>query len=244
MTSVVFPLGNKSRHRNLEIRFSLRSIEKHLEGFSDVWIIGERPDFLQNVQHIPATDPHEIPDRNIMEKVKLACHNPEISDPFLFFNDDHYLLADFKADQFPYYYDVTIWDKIKKRGYDSYGQRMQNTMKHLQANGKPTKNFDIHTPILYRKKEFIEIMDSVDWGKNHGFVIKSLYANSLNIEGTYLKDCKHNYPCQPIYSTFPRIPDSIQKFLLQKFPTHSKFERTWEEKESPVTESQKDLATQ
>lgn len=243
MTSVVYALGNKSRHQNIEIRFSLRSVEKHLQGFLDVWIVGERPDFLQNINHISATDPHEVPDRNIMEKIKLACLHPEISDPFLFFNDDHYLLSDFKADEFPYYYDMTIWDKIKKRGYDSYGQRMQNTMKHLQMNGKQTKNFDIHTPILYGKQEFIDIVTTVDWEKKHGFVIKSLYANSLNIEGTYLKDCKHNYPCQPIYSTFPKIPNNIQKFLFEKFPEKSNFEK-WVEKESPETkESQRDLAT-
>lgn len=244
MTSVIYPLGNKSRHKNLEIRFSLRSIEKHLEGFSDVWIIGERPDFLHNINHIPASDPYEVPDRNIMEKIKKACENPGVSDPFLFFNDDHYLLSDFQSNEFPYYYDMPLQEKIKKRGYDNYGQRMQNTMKWLQVNGKPTKNFDIHTPILYKKQEFIDIVTKADWESKHGFVIKSLYANSLNIEGTYLKDCKHNYPVDtPVYSTFPNVPPNIQKFLFEKFPNPSKFEQ-WEEKEGPViSESQKGLAT-
>lgn len=242
LISVVYALGSKSRWQNNEIRFSLRSVEKHLKGFLDVWVVGERPDFLQNINHIPAIDHHDVPDRNIMEKIKKACEHPEISDPFLFFNDDHYLLADFQANKFPYYYDMPIQEKIDRRGYDGYGQRMQNTMKHLQFNGKPTKNFDVHTPILYRKQEFIDIVTQVDWEKKHGFVIKSLYANSLNIEGTYLKDCKHNYPVDtPIYSTFPKIPPNIQKFLLQKFDKPSKFEQ-WGEKESPA-ESQKELAT-
>lgn len=244
MTSVIYPLGSKSRWQNNEIRFSLRSVEKHLRGVLDVWIVGERPDFLININHIPANDQHDVPDRNIMEKIKKACDHPEISDPFLFFNDDHFLLSDFQAEEFPYYYDATIWDKIAKRGYDGYGQRMQNTMKHLQSNGKPIKNFDIHTPILYHKQKFLDTVTNVDWEKKNGFVIKSLYCNMLEIEGTYMKDCKHNYPVNtPCYSTFPKVPPNIQKFLLEKFPNPSKFEQ-WEEKESPViSESQKDLAT-
>lgn len=243
MISVVYALGNKSRWQNNEIRFSLRSVEKHLKGFLDVWVVGERPDFLRNVNHIPAPDPYDVPDRNIMEKIKKACENPGVSDPFLFFNDDHYLLADYQAEEFPYYYDMPLQEKIAKRGMDNYGQRMQNSMKHLQRLGKPIKNFDIHTPILYQKQAFLDNVCSLDWTITQGYVIKSLYANSLNIDGAYLKDCKHNYPVDtPLYSTFPKVPANIQKFLLEKFPNPSKFER-WEEKESP-TESQKDLVTQ
>lgn len=243
MIDVVYALGNKSRINNFEIRLSLRSVEKHLSGVGGVWIVGERPDFLQNINHIQALDSHDVPDRNIMEKIKLACLNPEISDPFLFFNDDHYLMQDFKANEFPYYYDITLQEKINRRGMDGYGNRMFNTMNHLQSNGKQIKNFDIHTPILYRKQEFIDIITKLDWTIRHGFVIKSLYANSLNIEGTYLKDCKHNYPYDtPIYSTFPKVPPNIQKFLLEKFPKPSIFEK-WEEKEGPViSENQRDLA--
>lgn len=244
MTSVVYPLGSRSHWKNNEIRFSLRSIEKHLFGFSGVWVVGERPDFLQGINHIPATDPHDVPDRNIMEKIKIACNTPEISDPFLFFNDDHYLLQDVQADQFPYYCDITLQEKIDRRGYDNYGQRIQNTMKHLQAIDKATRNFDVHTPILYHKQHFIDTVCNVDWNKRQGYVIKSLYCNSLNIEGTYFKDCKHNFPTDgPVYSSFPKVPPSIQKFLLEKFPNPSRFEE-WGEKESPTNSDRKGLVTQ
>src|SRR5690349_20419873 len=113
---VVYPLGKGSRWKNNEIKYSLRSVEKHLQNYGKVFVIGEKPNFLANVNHIPAEDKHPIPDSNIFEKLKTACETKEISDTFLFFNDDHYLLEDFDAEKFPYFYHGTMAEYIKKRG--------------------------------------------------------------------------------------------------------------------------------
>lgn len=112
---IIYPLRKASRYNDIEIRMSLRSVETYLLKFNKVFIIGHLPEWCQNVVHIPAQDQHAIPDRNIHEKILLACNHPDLSDDFLFFNDDHYLLSFFEAPGFPYYYSKTLDEYVKKQ---------------------------------------------------------------------------------------------------------------------------------
>jgi hypothetical protein len=226
--SIVYALGKGSRLNNIEIRYSLRSLEQHLTVIKDVWVIGEKPDFLTNINHIPQNDTHDVPDSNIMLKIKKACETPKITDQFLFVNDDHYLLADFQADKFPYFYSQTIQEYQKTRTMDGYRHRCNNTQKSLLSRDLPTKYFDIHYPILYDKKAFLEnVVQHYDLTEKHGFILKSLYANAMKIEGTFARDYKlQSVPpkqCQ-VFSTYPKPNASIYRFLEYKFPKSSKFE--------------------
>lgn len=227
---IVYPIGKKSYWNDQELTYSLRSVEKHLSNVRNVWIVGRVPDQITNVSHIPATDPHPIPDLNIMEKVLKACEHPDISDPFLFFNDDHYILHDFDATDFPDFYFGTLEDYFKRRGGDGYGLRARNTMNLLKGKGLPTKYFDVHFPILYRKQEFIDnVVKAIDIKKPHGFILKSLYGNSLQLEGTPLeRDCKsHTVPGSKAicFSTLPRVSGAVYQFLKYKFPNASRYEK-------------------
>jgi hypothetical protein len=226
---VVIPLGTGSRLKNFELRFCLRSIEKYLSGYRNVYIVGERPEWLQNVTHIPKPDiADRVPDFNIMEKVSVACVDNEVSEDFIFFNDDHFLLKPFEAATFPYYYDGDLDTYVKNRGLDGYGRRANNSLKTLQTLDLPRKYFDIHTPIVYNKEVFLKHVTAQDW-TGDGFIIKSLYANSLKIEGVSMKDNKINRPPQEhdlMFSTFPHIKSSVTRFLMEQFPEMSKFERT------------------
>lgn len=222
---VFYPLGTGSKLNNLELRFSLRSIEKHLSNYGDIIIVGEKPPWIQNVIHIPHTDEYSIPDYNIMSKTRRAFADV---DKLLFFNDDHYLLQDFDAENFPYFYSSTLEEYVKRRGLDGYGKRAKNTLKHLEEKELPTKFFDIHTPIIYESQPFFENVVSLPWEKSkEGFVIKSLYANALMIEGVEEKDCKTITPPRgtaKVFSTTSKPRYSVQRFLLDTFPKKSKYE--------------------
>lgn len=226
MIPVMYPLGNGSRLNNFELKMSLRSIEKHLSNYSDVIIVGEKPDWIQNVTHIPLADIEGQKDYNIMRKTQATFQEV---DRLLFFNDDHYLLTDFDAETFPCFYHDTIENYVKRRGLDGYGRRANNTLKHLKANNLPTKFFDIHTPIIYERGPFLENVVSSPWDKyKEGFVIKSLYANALMLEGTEEKDHKHisppQFPVKVFSSNNAKPRASVQRFLIEKFPKKSKYE--------------------
>lgn len=224
---LVYPLGTGSLLRNFELRMSLRSVEKHLTGFNNVYIIGEFPPWLQNAIHIPFTEMSKISDINIMQKVTKVCELPELSDDFLFLNDDHYLLTSYDAPTFPYYYMDTLEDYYRTRP-DSYGRRARASMNYLKEKGLPIKHFDIHYPIIYNKSLFLNhVTNGPDWKKD-GYIIKSLYANSLKIEGKPARDYKKNeLPTEgaKVFSSQPHMRHNVQRFLLEQFPKMSKFER-------------------
>lgn len=225
--TVVYPLGKGSVLKDYELRMSLRSIEKHLTGFDKVIIVGDLPDWIQNIEHIQAGDPSKIGDENIMKKLTKACNDPRVSDPFLYFNDDHFLMTYFQAETLPNFYHSTLDDYFKKRGPDIYGRRADNTAKRLKEKGFPTKFFDTHTPISIDKESFIKNVSEAPWDKT-SFLVKSLYANSINIEGTEEPDYKLQQPPQrpvKVFSTFPHMKCSVTRYLKEQFPTISKYEK-------------------
>lgn len=227
---VVYVLGKGSRMADIELRFSLRSVEKYLTGFGKIIIVGERPDWLQNIVHLFMADDSRLsPDHNIMRKVGMACSSLDVSEDFLFFNDDHYLLAPFHVEQFPAFYQGDLETYCRNRGNDGYGKRAKSTLDYLKSHNLPVKYFDVHAPIVYNKELFLKhVHEAPGWG-GEGYIIKSLYANSLKIEGTPFRDQKINAPPAPgvkIFSTFPHIKASVTRFLQEIFPEMSKFEKT------------------
>lgn len=226
VVDVVYVLGKGSRWHNHEIRFSLRSIEKHLQNYRNIWIVGEKHPHLTEINHISFPDKTTMPDTNIMYKVTRACEEKEISENFLFFNDDHYLLTNFDAATFPYYFDSTIKDFA--RPADAYTRRVKNTGKYLESKGLPDKFFDVHTPIIFNKAKFLEhVTNGPDWAFPNQYVMKSIYGNALQIEGEQFKDNKSDAPPGlkvKIFSTSSRVKATVQRFLLEQFPGKCRYE--------------------
>src|SRR6187431_2538921 len=96
LTDILIPLGKGSRHNDLELVYCLRSIEKHLKGVGNVFIVGESPERVKNCMHVSVKDSPNNWDRakNIYRKIRRCCSLPDLSDNFLFMNDDHFLLSD------------------------------------------------------------------------------------------------------------------------------------------------------
>lgn len=226
MIDIVYPIGKGSRWQNNEIRYSLRSVQKHLKNVGNIWIIGELPQFLQNVNFIHHRDTATVPEENVRIKLLKACDKSEISDRFLFMNDDHFILADADAENYPYYFCSTIREAIKVRGMDNHGVRFQNTLSRLEAKTLPIKNFELHYPIIFEKQAFKDTLGYLE-PKHLGYKLRSLYANTLNIQGKEVKDCKsREAPLEKAicFSTLPIIAQGVQDWLKKIFPNRSIYE--------------------
>jgi hypothetical protein len=241
MIDIVYVLGNGSRWKDNEIRFSLRSIEKHGSGFRNVYIIGNCPVFLKKVFHIPFPDRYNREhgkERNIATKLLRACECKALSDRFIFFNDDHFLLHDVKLEKFPYYHRGFLQESIAGGNqFNNYKKSMRNTLEALRLKGLKTVDFDIHTPIVYDKEQFPRIISQFDWNLKWGYVIKSLYGNSFGMKSKHLLDGKINSPHtveglqefikgKAVLSIGDRvINDSFQQFMLELYPKKSRWEK-------------------
>lgn len=160
--------------RGTELRYCLRGIEKFISD-PEITIIGDRPQWLKNVVHIPFKDNPFIKfkSRNIYEKIKGY-------DNFLFFNDDYFLLAPFGEET--YHYSGTIKQEMSQPYMrDTYRRTLQNTFDKFGD----IKNFDTHCPIFYKHLNL-----DLDWNQPWGYCIKSIYAMHACIEGTEYPDLK------------------------------------------------------
>jgi hypothetical protein len=194
---IVIPLGHGSLWGNNELRYCLRSVEKYITGYRDVYIVGEVPGWIQNIIHLPMPETGISGPERIMRKILRACREEAVSDRFLFLNDDFFFLSPIQANCVPFYYDGNLEQAIqRKRKNGGYKDALVNTMDILQAKGLPTLHYDGHLPIIYDKKKFIEVMHACNWKKRFGYVIKSLYANSIETdEKEPYPDCKIDRGC-------------------------------------------------
>lgn len=218
MISTVIPLGTGSKWHNNELRYSLRSAK-----FDDVWLIGERPDWFTG-NHIAAYD-GSIATLNIWRKLKAACLNPDISDPFLYSNDDYFFLT-LPELPYPNYYGDLI------NGNNVYKQLAKHTMRILKWNNLPTLFYDIHRPMMIDKAKFLECFEffELHCKVGLGLIVKSCYGNYCNIGGEYRKDIKLAYWNDEPNTDMFSIGDGclsvpFRAWCEQKFPNKSKWEK-------------------
>lgn len=187
LIDVVYPLANVSRFSNNELKFSLRSLEKHVTGYRDIWVIGNNPSWNNGkIKHIQAFD-KGMKAINILEKIRLACLCPEISDTFLYINDDHIFLRDCDACTYPFYYsDDDLKDILNNRPLNDPYRRIVIDTLNLYPE---LKYFDIHKPIRIEKAKFLEVYEKVNFKKyGSGLLIKSVYCNYHGIKGVKERD--------------------------------------------------------
>lgn len=184
---IVYVLGRGSQWNNEEIRYSLRSICKFTK-HDNVYVIGEKPYFAKDIIHIPVNDFNKK-EYSIYNKIRIACNIPELSEEFLFMNDDHFFVKEVDIDNYPFYHQDDLTVEIQKRLRSPYRTEIERTYAYLKDKVKSPKYYDIHTPIRYNKNDFLEIMIQTPIHEQE-MIIKSLYANMKGVKGTFRKDIK------------------------------------------------------
>jgi len=239
---VVYVLGTGSNWRNNEIRFSLRALERNLKGIRKVWIVGEKPDFIKNVTHIPYPDDLGInnADGNIIRKVLRACQEPTLSENFLFINDDHLIMKSIVAAEIPPFRKMdmaTLKDEFFQD--NSWRGRLFRTKNMLIKKGYSAYHFDCHTPILFNKKLFPEVMARFDYARDIGYTMKSLYGNVVYPNAPKLKGEKivifKPYILKDIIDLVKNrifvafnddgLRPAMKEWLYTNFPEPSKYEK-------------------
>ena len=194
MISVIYPIGTGSKWQNNELRYSLRSLSK-ISGIGDVFIVGEKPDWVQNVIHIPCKDVPFRKEYSIYTKIMAAVNDDRVSNCFLFMNDDHFCLQDIDVTEIENYASGTLEDEYNRR-HGHYKSACKNTIEFLERfEWMFIENWpycDVHTPILYWKHFWRGIRAVVY--PNKEYVLKSLYAGCASIKTVEITDLKINKP--------------------------------------------------
>lgn len=163
---VIIPLV-ESVQDNIELRYALRSVEMYLRGVTSIMVVGHKPNWLTGVKHFPFPQAQntEFKEKNIYDKLLLHAQGK-----FLYMNDDHFLLSEYNARKFPYYYHGTLADKLRKTPVRNvYRKTIQNTIKLLN---RETYFLDIHCPVIIDGIGSLRI----DWNIAFGYCMKTLYS--------------------------------------------------------------------
>lgn len=189
---VAYPIGTGSKWQNNELRYSLRSLKNIVH--DRVFIIGHKPEFVQNVIHIPFPDKHILKDSNIISKLLRVCYE-DISEDFWFVSDDQLFLR-----PFPHEGELTIAFNVGeiKRGDSSWSHTKFNTADYLKRQGLPYLNYDTHTPQIINKHKYVEIMLAAPFSEGIGLLTNSYYFNVM----------AHNK------LVIPTIPDKQKDFMM------------------------------
>lgn len=235
---IVIPLGKGSAWDDNELRYALRSIERHVFNFRNIIIVGERPQWLTNVIHIPFKE-GAVPSDNIKNKILAACDYQGISKEFMVTNDDIFFTFSTDAARYKHYCNSTIDFHIKNNSTGWYKTFLMNTQNALEKANKAQNYFDIHHPIVYNKHLFKEVMKRY---YNTSMVVKSIYCNALNITGVQASDTKIKHYMKPeqveefvkgrtVFSIgdyclieMGKEPNPIKSYLNKLFPIKSKYE--------------------
>ena len=152
---VVYPVIKASLN-NIELLYSLRSLEK-IEHWK-VFIIGHKPDWVVNVEHIPFED-NKDKYQNLREKFKIITEINNLSDNFIYMNDDFYFI---KKQKILNYHIWTIWEQLK---YEDIKRRdkeesiYQKWLKYVRdLFWEDAMSFEAHTPMIMNKNKLKDLI--------------------------------------------------------------------------------------
>jgi hypothetical protein len=237
---VVYLLGSGSPWDNNEIRYSLRSLV-HLP-HDKVFVVGERPEWLQNIIHLDVRDNFAYLNggkfRNVIQKIRAACQDERVSESFVLMNDDFFFLTD--TTEIKPYANGTLESMIEQYPdkKSQYYNALVRTKQFLQKQGiEQPINYAVHYPIIYEKKKFLQMTDDIDWLEK-GYSWRTIYGNLFDIGRLDREDPKvssaiaffKKFAEQKDVGDFLSISDNLallpefQKWIAERFPNKSLYE--------------------
>lgn len=225
---IVYPLGTGSLCKNLELRYSLRSLQ--FIDHKKIFIVGHRPGFLKNIIHIKYHERTHKKQYNVINKIIEVCKCKNLSDDFILMNDDFFFLKETGIKKYLYDSDLGLLQKRTPR--TQYGNALQNTIDFLTKNKLPILNFEIHYPMVFNKHKFLELFSSLDLSKQINY--RSVYGNYYKLESyvphrdfkIHAIDAFEEKENDEFVSITDKIMvyDRFKNFLKNKFPNKSNYE--------------------
>lgn len=214
---------------NPELRYSLRTLKnvKH----ERVWVFGGAPSWLDKVIYRPRSQSGS-PYRSTREHIAAACNTPEVSDPFLLWNDDFYAITPVG--------DMPILHRGPMSGLEDrfseiktpWARGLRETAEMLRDAGYgDAVSYDLHVPLVIHKAEMRAALRVAKKAKSDAIHLRSLYGNLAELGGTRIEDPKLHRPTDPfpegpwMSSSSSTFRSTVEPVLRYLFPDPSIYER-------------------
>jgi hypothetical protein len=212
---IIIAQANEKASNYYELRMTLRSIAQNLTGYRDIYLIGEKPSWVQGIVHIPAKDIFQRKQLSIYRKFLIAAQTESVSDNFIRWDDDVYLLQPFNTSEIKDWHDGTLKDWTQKNINLMYRNVIKNTMK-LFPDGL---YYDIHAPRIFNKEKYREL-EKYKWITTE-LLTKSTYFNGIDANPVQMRDPKSETGI--FHSTNGKLKPSDLR-IIERFEKPCKYE--------------------
>ncbi|MEU0059069.1 hypothetical protein [Streptomyces sp. NPDC006334] len=215
---------------NEPLRYALRSWTANLP-HRHVWIVGFRPWWAAGARHIPTqqrTTPGYV---NTTTAMRAACEHPEVSDPFIWCNDDTFVMAPQPA-PLPVFHRGPVRELNTQFGprSNAYLAEMRRTRDFLVGLGyEDPVSYELHVPLPVEKSGMLL---SLEAAPGHDAHKRTVYGVMTGIGGTQMRDVKVQRrgpqfdTGSPFLSTTPDAfaNGAVGKFIRAAFPEPCPYE--------------------
>lgn len=184
---------SKEATQNEELIYSLRSL-KNVE-HDKVFIAGGKPRKVKNVQHVTRYQKLLPKDRNIELNLKLAAEREDLSEEFIYMNDDFFFMN--PVGSIPNLHRGTIssfYDYYKSFKSVAYMEGLDATLELLAKYGiDDPYNYELHYPLRMEKKKVLEMHEIRERELPDPYLLfhmRTFYGNYFKIGGRQARDCK------------------------------------------------------
>lgn len=166
-------INSENRLKNL-----IRSIESGCEGYNEIVIIGDKPEWLQGVIHIGFNGASGQDDllKNQFRKLKAACISKRITDSFYWVDaDDISIKFDArKATRIS----IPAGSVMEYRPKGKEKIAYEHTVKMMDRRGFSMKhNYFNKYPMSINKERLMNVIEDIHFETKYGYCIKTMYAN-------------------------------------------------------------------
>jgi len=198
MKDILYVLGSGSKYNDLEIKYSLMTVQRFVKNVRRIYVIGDLPRRPVDVdfQYIGAKDVGKDKSTCVRAKlVQFAKHETALND-FILMNDDFFFCREVDADAITPTASGTLEEHIASRADKSsrYHMALVNTARTLKAMKLTTRSFETHVPMLMQRDRFLDLVGRVKWDLSPSPLFRSLYGNTFDVEAGRLSDLKISEP--------------------------------------------------
>lgn len=183
MITVFYPYWESGCEWN-ELRYSLRSLDKHLKTDFEVFIVGDLPPWVQNVTHIPyerddfATNPSLYNALRMLELFLKTASELHLPDEFIRMYDDIYFLQDRTLDDLKVTRVIRNSDETMnlRSGGGVWRDQVSRTVNRVREMGYPGYMTESHCPEVFSIRKMEDLFCFFGLPENE-YLTSTLYYN-------------------------------------------------------------------